>query len=60
MENTPETTGAPVVVGVIDNRSISLDRLASDNALTTAENLRFVLPGAASGRVAAAAFGSCI
>lgn len=59
MDVTLESAGAPAVVGVTDNRSVTLDRLAGD-ALTAAENLQHVLPADETVRVAVAAFGSSI
>ena len=49
-----------VIVGVADTRATSLDRLAGEGANTAAESLRHVLPADETGRVAVAAFGSCI
>ena len=53
MENTPETTAVIAAVGVTDNRSIPLDRLARENTQAMGD----AVP---SGRLAIAAFGSSI
>lgn len=51
---------APAVAGVADTRSTRLDRLADTGAATAAESLKHVIPDAAEGRVAVAAFASSI
>jgi hypothetical protein len=60
MDVTRETRKATAIVGVVDTRSTSLDRLAGEGAHTATESLRHVLPADETGRVAVAAFGSCI
>lgn len=60
MDLTLKSADAPVVAGVADTRSTTLDRLAGQGAQTAAESLRHVLPADGAGRVAVAAFGSSI
>ena len=60
MDLTLKPADAPVVTGVADTRSTTLDRLAGQGAQTAADSLRHVLPAEGAGRVAVAAFGSSI
>ena len=60
MDVTLKPTDAPVVAGVADTRSTTLDRLAGREAHTAAQSLRHVLPEDGTARVAVAAFGSSI
>lgn len=60
MDVTQQPADAPVVTGVADNRSTTLDRLAGDQAGAAPRSLRHVLPDDEAARVAVAAFGSSI
>jgi hypothetical protein len=60
MDVTLKPTDAPVIAGVADTRSTTLDRLAGQEAGTAAQSLRHVLPADETARVAVAAFGSSI
>lgn len=54
-----ETTPAPAVAGIVDTRSIRLDRLA-ERASAAAESLKQVLPTEEPERLTVCAFASSI